>query len=185
MKRICGILGLVLLLSACEMKNEPMDQAIAFREALLGAKNCHFETTVTADYGDSIHRFGMDCQGDSSGNLEFEIIYPDSISDLRGKISNEGGKIEFEDKALYFPLMTDDLLTPASAPWIFLKTLRSGYIRCVGIEDASLRLTIDDSYDEDSLILDIWIESEQPHRADILQDGKRILSLDIESFVLS
>ena len=159
-----------------------MEQAIAFREKLLGAQNCQFQADVTADYGDSVHQFSMSCEGDSEGNLAFEILQPESIAEIKGRISGEGGHIEFEDKSLFFPLMTDDLLTPASAPWIFMKTLRSGYIRAAGVEDSYLRLTVDDSYADDALMLDIWMESDRPARADILQNGRRILSLEVTSF---
>lgn len=162
-----------------------MDRAVAFRETLLGAEGCSFQADITADYGDALHQFGMDCSADSAGNLKFEITQPESIAGIRGEISTEGGKIKFEDKALYFPLMTDDLLTPASAPWIFLKTLRGGYIRAVGWEEPFLRMTIDDSYADDALILDIWMESDIPVRAEILHDGKRILSLNVRSFSFS
>ena len=164
------------------MNNEPLDLAVSFRETLLGAENCSFQAEVTADYGDSIQQFVMDCHADAVGNLDFEILQPESISGIKGSISNEGGYIEFEDQALYFPLLTDDLLTPASAPWIFLKTIRSGYIKSACMEGSLLRVTIDDSYAENALTLDIWMEQNNPVRADIFHDGKRILSLNVESF---
>lgn len=181
MKRICWLVGLMIMLSGCD-KNDPLDHAVAFREVLLGAEGCSFQADITADYGDTLHQFGMKCSADSVGNLKFEITQPESIAGIRGEISNEGGKITFDDKFVYFPLMTDDLLTPASAPWIFLKTLRGGYIRSVGWEEPFLRMTVDDSYADDALMLDIWMEEDRLVRADILHDGKRILSLNVRSF---
>ena len=72
------------------------------------------------------------------------------------------------------------------APWIFLKTLRSGYLTSACREENRLHITVDDSYAEDALTLDIWLEDGKvPLRADILYAGKRILSLDVENFVLS
>ena len=78
--------------------------------------------------------------------------------------------------------MTDDLLTPASAPCIFLKTLRSGCISAVCREEDALHMTVDDSYAEDALRLDIWLRENVPVRADISQVGRRILSLDVKNF---
>ena len=176
---------MVLFFSGCEMENRPLNQAMIFREELLSSANCSFSAEVTADYGDSINRFSMDCIGDSAGNLSFEVTQPESISGIRGMISAEGGHIEFEDHALYLPLLTDDLLTPASAPWIFLKTLRSGYITSACEEDARLRVTINDSYADDALMLDVWFEQEKPVRADILHEGKRILALNVDMFSFS
>ena len=66
---------------------------------------------------------------------------------------------------------------------MFLKTLRSGYLRGAGMEGELLRLTIQDSYEENSLQLDIWLaEEDTPIRTEILCDGKRILSMDVRSF---
>ena len=55
-----------------------------------------------------------------------------------------------------------------------------------GMEGDWLRLTIDDSYEDDALHLDIWLSDDNmPARAEILHDGSRILSLQIENFVIS
>lgn len=154
------------------------------REKLLSAQGCSFQAEVTADYGDTVSVFSMDCQGDSAGELTFEITGPESISGIRGRISESGGSIDFEDQALYFPLLTDDLLTPASAPWIFLKTLRGGYLRSACMEEDLLHITVDDRYAEDALTLDIWLDDRIPVRADILWDGRRILAVKVENFAL-
>ena len=61
--------------------------------------------------------------------------------------------------------------------------MRSGYLTSAGMEGDLLRLTIDDSYEEDALTLDIWLnEQDIPIRAEILYDGRRILTLEIENF---
>lgn len=186
MKRVCWLLGLMLFLAGCSPENRELSSAMQLRDRLLTAESCSFQAEITADYGDSMHTFSMDCQGDAVGTLHFEITQPQTIAGIRGNISDAGGNITFEDQALYFPLLTDDLLVPASAPWIFLKTLRSGYITSVCSEEGLMHITVDDSYAEDALTLDIWLEEEtKPNRADILHDGKRILSLEVENFVIS
>ncbi len=156
-----------------------------FRDALLSADGCSFSAEVTADYGDSLHTFTMDCQGDRQGKITFEITAPGSISGIRGTISEEGGQVAFEEDALYFPLLTDDQLIPASAPWILLWSLRGGCITAVCREDELLRVTVDDSYEDDALTVDVWLKEKQPLRGDILYDGKRILSLKVENFLVS
>ena len=186
MKRMIWLLGVMVVLTGCSQENRDLAAAMKMREELLSAQGCAFHARVTADYGDSLNSFSMDCRGDSSGNLDFEITEPQTIAGIRGTISDQGGSIAFEDQALYFPLLTDDQLTPASAPWIFLKTLRSGCITAVCREEELLRLTIDDSYEEDALKLDIWLRDEKvPIRGDVLYDGKRILTIEAENFVFS
>ena len=79
--------------------------------------------------------------------------------------------------------MADDALSPVSAPWIFLRTLRSGYITAVSEENSLLRMTVNDSYEENALRLDIWLDGEgHPVRGEILQEGMGILTLRIENF---
>ena len=176
----------MVFLAGCDSGNRDLKDAMAFRDALLSAGNCSFRANITADYGDSIYSFAMDCQADSTGNLTFEIREPETLSGIRGTISASGGTIRFDETELWFDLLADGQLSPAGAPWIFLKTLRSGYLTSACREENQLHITVDDSYAEDALTLDIWLEDgEVPLRADILYAGKRILSLDVENFVLS
>ena len=88
--------------------------------------------------------------------------------------------------ALSFPLLADGQVTPVSAPYLLIKTLRGGYVRSVGEDGDFLRVTVDDSYEENALQLDIWLDSENhPIRAEILYDGRRILSMNIADFCIS
>ena len=48
------------------------------------------------------------------------------------------------------------------------------------------RLTMDDSYAEDALRMEIWLNGDDlPVRGEIYYGGRRILSLDVKNFVLS
>ena len=48
-----------------------------------------------------------------------------------------------------------------------------------------LHLTIDDSYEEDALQLDIWLDGQNlPVQSDILYDGRRILTVQVSNFTL-
>lgn len=177
------LLVFAVFLGGCAGQDRALKQGMTFRSELLAAEGCRFLAVVTADYGDELYTFSMECQGDKTGNIAFSLTEPEALSGIQGTISDNGGRITFEDTALYFPLLTDDQLSPASAPWIFLKTLRSGYLTSAGLEEGNLRLTMDDTYEEDALHLDIWMgENRMPVRADILYDGRRILSLEVEGF---
>lgn len=184
MKRVFWLMGLVFFLMGCSPENRELNQAMMLRDKVLNAQKCSFSAEVTADYGDSLFSFSMDCQADKKGNLEFVITKPDTIAGIEGHITDSGGEVVFDNTALYFPMLTDEHLTPASAPWIFLKTLRSGYISSVCREDVFLHITVDDSYSDGELKLDIWLdEAGTPIRGDVLYDGKRILSLKVENLV--
>lgn len=183
MKRWAAWALSLLLLAGCTGKGEELDRAMALRADLLAASGCSFTACITADYGDEIQEFTLECTADNQGNLNFTVTEPQSISGITGNISTDGGKLTFDDVALAFPLLAGEMASPVSAPWIFLKTLRSGYLTAAGEDGEYLRLTIDDSYEDDALQVDIWLDSEtKPVQADILYDGSRILSLRISNF---
>ena len=125
----------------------------------------------------------MACQSDNDGNLTFTVQSPESISGISGTISSGEGKLTFDDVALYFPLMTDDQISPVSGPWILMKTLLGGYLTACSEEDALMRLTIDDSYEEDALQLEIWMDADdRPVNAEIYYDGRRIVTMEVGNF---
>lgn len=179
-----GILTLSLLfLCGCSGNTKGIDRGMELRTKLLEANSVCFDAQITADYGDKAYLFGMHCQGDRDGNIRFTVTEPESISGITGEIKKDGGALTFDDTALHIELLTDEQLNPVSAPWIFLQALRSGYMTCAGMEDDLLRLTIDDSYKEDALQLDIWVNGQNiPVGAEILYDGKHILSLSLVNF---
>lgn len=177
-------LGLLFFLCGCDASSE-IERGMALRSAVLQGNSCSFEGRVTADYGDRMHMFSMKCSFDTAGRMEFCVTEPESISNITGNISADRGALTFNDTVLYFPLLADEQLAPVSAPWIFMKTLRSGYLTAACMEDGKLRLTIDDSYEEDALKLDIWLnDAEKPVLCEILYDGRRILSMEIVNFVI-
>lgn len=185
MRKLAGILLVMVLLTGCLGQNDDLDRMMELRAKLLSSE-CSFQTEVTADYGDKLYTFGLYCEGDTQGNVGFRVTSPESISGIEGRTSSDGGKLTFDDTALTFPLLADDQVTPVSAPYLLVKTLRGGYVRSVGEEEDSLRVTIDDSYEEDALQLDIWLNGDNlPVRAEILYEGRRILSMSITDFQIS
>ena len=172
------------MLFGCGKKDDALDKALVMRQRLQGA-SCSFDCTVTADYGEKIHVFSMRCTADSSGDLTFEVLSPDTISGITGIISRNKGKLTFDDKALAFELMADGQFSPVSAPWILIHTLQGGYLTSCTETDYGMLLCIDDSYESDPLRLDVRMDKDgNPMSAEILWQGRRILSMEIENFQL-
>lgn len=185
LKRILCILLLLVILPGCSDGRAEMDRAMALRSRLLAASGIRFDAVVTADYGDKLTTFSLSCETDEEGNLRFTVLSPESIEGITGILSATGGKLTFEDTALAFPTMADGQLSPVSAPWILLNTLRSGYLTSCALEEGALRLSIDDSYADDALHLDIWLDpSDQPARGEILWQGRRLLSVTVTNFTI-
>lgn len=183
MKKVLVALIAVLFLMGCSRSGDDMSRALAIRERILKSDGSVFETIITADYGDKIFTFTMDCRTDSAGNLSFKVLEPQSIAGIEGQISHDGGKLTFDDKVLAFETMADGLITPVSAPWVLINTLRSGYLSACGMDGEFLKILLDDSYKEEALRLDVWIDAMNiPFKTEILWKGSRVLSLDVKNF---
>lgn len=181
MKRLMAAVLAVFFLTGCA--DDELDTAMRLRDQLQNSDGCEFDVTVTADYGDALHEFGMHCQMDELGDISFTVTAPETISGISGKITEGGGQLTFDDQVLAFPLLADGQLSPVSAPWILIHTLRSGYLNACTQTQEGTMLVIDDSYAEDALQLDIWLdENDLPVSAEILYEGLRILSLEVSAF---
>ena len=183
MKKFLAVIAAsALLFSGCGNKNSAIDQALVLRE-MIQQNECSFHVDITADYGYAVHEFGMDCLADPTGKLSFTVSSPETIQGITGTVDGTEGNLTFDDTVLSFALLADGQITPVSAPWILIRTLRSGYIHAFTESESGYKLIIHDSYEEDSLQLDIWLDAEGlPVSAEILWQGRRILSMCVSNF---
>ena len=183
MKRIAVLVLLVIFLAGCGGQESLMDRAAAFRQTLLTAQGCSFDTRITADFGDKTYTFAMACTADQQGNLSFTVSEPETIAGITGMVSAVGGKLTFDDTALAFALLADGEISPVSSPWLLIKTLRSGYLSACGMDGELIRLTIDDSYEADAMQVNVWMDgNDLPVRGEILWQGRRMITLSVENF---
>lgn len=177
------ILCVVLFFAGCKNANEPLENGLSLRTKLLESKGCSFHTTITADYGEKLYVFSMNCTTDSLGNLDFTVTKPATISGITGRISVEGGAVTFDDKVLAFKMLADGQVTPVSAPWLFIKALRSGYLNgCTAGED-TYEMTIDDSYADGTLQLKVQAQGDFPVSSEIFWQGRRVVTLTVDNFI--
>lgn len=185
MKIAAAVVLIVCLLSGCGAGDDQMDQAMNLRKKILEADVCSFQSVITADYGDALYTFQMECSTDSAGNLQFTVTDPETISGITGSISQDSASLTFDDKVLAFPMLADGELTPVSAPWLFMNTLRSGYLTGCSKEEEGFCIYIDDSFEESPLHLMIYTNQDiLPVSAEIVWQERRILSLDIRDFAI-
>ena len=184
MKRLLAMCLLLISLCGCKTSQSQMDQALMLRQNLLKSQGCSFSATISADYQDALYTFVLRCESDWDAQIKFSVLQPEPISGITGTVSAKGGKLTFDDKVLAFPLLADGLLSPVSAPWIFLQSLRSGYIKSCGNDGDGMIITINDTYASESICIDIYTDSNSlPKHVDIFWQGRRILSMDITDFV--
>ncbi|MBR4972786.1 MAG: hypothetical protein IKY59_07435 [Oscillospiraceae bacterium] len=182
MKRRIILLVCVLMLCGCSGKNTAMDAALGLRSSIAQANCCKFSVKIIADYGNVTYEFSMDCESDREGNVQFTVTQPETIAGITGRVTANGGKLTFDDQMLYIPMLTDDQITPISGPWILMRSLLSGCITSC----TEGRITIDDSYEDDALKLDIFLdEAGTPDTVDVYWKNRRILLMNVTSFVLT
>lgn len=173
-------LCMLLFLSGCDASAQ-IERGMALRSALLRSDSS-FETRITADYGDKTFTYSMQCAFTDNGDMTFTVTAPETIAGITGSVTDDSGMLTFDDTALQFPLMADEQVSPVTAPWVMMKALRSGYLTSAGEDEGFLRLTINDTYEEDALQVDIWLNDQDlPVRAEMVYDGLRILSMDVEN----
>ena len=183
MKRLVCIVLMIGLLGGCA-GGDNLDGVLALRSRLL-AESCAFDAKIIADYGDMVYQFTLSCDCARDGTVKFRVIAPESIAGISGSVASDGGKLEFQDTALAFAMMADGQISPVGAPYVLMKALLGGYITACGREGDTLRVTIQDNYDQDAMTVDVWLnEDHLPLRAEILWDNRRILTMELENFVI-
>ena len=183
MKRILSVVIMILMFCGCASKNDAYERVISLRSKLQSGQGCTFLANITADYGEKIYNFSLDCKSDSYGNIQFLVKEPESIAGISGELSQNKGTLLFDDQSLAFELLADGCASPISAPWILMRAMLGGYIRSCTANDDGLVIQIDDSYEEDPLILELWTDLQLcPLRADIFWQGRRIVALEIKDF---
>lgn len=183
MKFIAPLLLVLSFFSGCSSRNPGLEQATNLRANLLAADGCSFKTEIIADYGDIIHTFQMSCEVNSTGRLDFTVTAPNSISGISGFISHDGASLTFDETVLGFPMLADGEISPVCAPWLFIHSLRGGYISGCSKETDGLCIYLDDSFCDDPLKLEVRTDQNSvPTYCEFIWQNRRILSLKIHDF---
>ena len=133
MKRLfAALLICITFLAGCSDNEGSLNKGLELRNMLLSASGCSFQAAVTADYGDRLYTFCVECVSDKEGKLTFCATAPESISGISGFVSYDRSALTFDDEVLAFPKLTDKEISPVSAPWILINTLKSGYLTACG-----------------------------------------------------
>ena len=180
MKKLLPLLLVFLL--GCSGADPAMEEALELRSRLLAASSIRFEAEVAADYITSIERFDLLCTFDGAGEMTFTVEEPEDIADLSGSCTGTEGTVEFDGTVLAFPLMADGRLSPLAGPWVLVKALKEGAITAVSRDGETLHLTVDDSYADDALTVDVWLENGQIEGAEIAWEGRRCLTMAVDDF---
>ena len=180
MKRLLLALTAVLLLTGCGQK---VSEGLRIRQKLRAAPGCRFSCTVTAEYEDKAASFSMDCTADADGQVQFTVTAPETIAGITGTVSGEGGTLTFDETVLALPLLADGTLAPVRGPWVMLHSLTGGYLVSEVREGETLHLSVNDSYRDDALGLELWLDgTDAPVRCEIACSGRRVMTMEVANF---
>ena len=186
LKRIVILTVCVFLLSACVSacgnRVDDLAPMMQLRQDLAKADGCSFLAEITADYGDRIYNFTLKCTTNATGDAYFEVMKPESIAGISGRVSPIGGKLEFDDQVLLFSGLTQGQITPVIAPWLMIKAITGGYISAVNND---MVVTINDTFSGDELLTLLTLqENARPSYCELFYKNRRILSLHISDFCI-
>ena len=183
MKRVLWLCVVLFVLSGCRAPDKNISRVLQFRESLIQSDGCAFRAKIAADYEQQVYHFTVDCKADREGNLSFTLVEPESIVGISGEVRADSGRLIFDNAVLGFPLLADGILAPVSGPWVMLNALRSGYITACSNMESGILVTVNDSYAEDALELNVWVDDQlTPFRGEIFWQGRRVLSLELDKF---
>ena len=179
MKKLLPLILVFLL--GCTGTDPAMDAALALRSRVLAAETIRFTVAVGADYITNIEEFSLECVQNGEV-MSFRVREPEEIEAISGTVRGSEGTVGFDETVLAFPLMAEGRLSPLSGPWVLVKALRTGHILAAGREGELIHLFIDDSYEDNALTLDIWLEEGWPTQAEISWEGRRCLTMTFDDF---
>ena len=184
----CVRLLALALTALCACGGKPdaaMQQALALRTALGAAGGCTFTAEVTADYGEKIYAYTMECVCETDAGARFTLRAPQTLAGISAEISADGTHVSYEDTEVGFSALAGGRLAPMQLPWLLADGWYSGRICAAGREDGAVRVSCQLGYGEQTLTLDTWLgEDGFPQKSAVSFDGQTLLTAEIQNFSL-
>lgn len=183
MRTIIAFIISVSILCGCSERQDSISKALILRQLFSAENTVEFCADITADYGNRIHSFSVYCMADPTGDLRFRVVKPETIQNVEGTISDTGGKLEFEQKALFFDPMVFGQISPVMAPWLMVKAIRGGYIRSESDGKNGSEILIDDTFRNTQLQVIVKLDGEGVITdCEIIWSNRRIMTVCVSQF---
>ena len=182
MRRILLLILILALLTGCKSEESILSRGIQFRSELLSAGGCSFRGEITADYGEEVSSFTLDCVADHEGNVTFCVVSPETISGITGVIDGNEGKVTYDGLQLAFPLLVYDRISPVAAPGIIVECWLKEFILSAGISQYIYRATYEKKIHGNALLIDTYFEKDIPISVELCYNGNRIIEMKITDF---
>lgn len=179
------LLMLTVSVMLCGCSGEEPNAGLLLRQRMSGSNGCCFRAEICADYYGYTNSFVLQCQFDGSGEMTFEVLDPESIYGITGKIRKDRGELLFDDQIIGFSYLCNDVLSPVSMPWLFIRALQSGVMEASGTWSQGSTINLQDTYGDESFLIRCWLDQNHlPVSCEILWQGKRIVTMQLRDFQL-
>lgn len=182
--RILPLAAGLMLLTACGEAAEPVQEALEFRTALLSADACAFTAQVTADMGERVYEFTLDCGYDPETNgAALTVTAPEAIAGIAATVDGEASSVAFDGVALELGTLAGGRLAPLELPQVLGEAWAYGYVESQAQEGDGWLVTYRSGYDdEELLVLTAFDGGMVPLRAEVYADGVLALSAELAGF---
>jgi hypothetical protein len=188
---LCAILALGIA-AACQGR-QPLgrDPSAAIRLIYAEAEACSIQAVLTADYGDRVTVFQVLYTYRKNGDDTVEILAPPEVAGLRAVLSKDGSALEYQGVSLETGSLPGLGIAPVEALSGALTALREGHQTAWGREKfrATPSVTLDFATraGETEITRRFWMEEKTGLLlyAEVSVDGRRVLSIEVETFFMT
>lgn len=172
---------LLLLLCACGAGETSAQTPVSLRTGLKNAEGCSFIAAVTADYGEYIRQFTLECCCSPDESI-LTVTEPDNAAGITAVVSGDQAAVSFGDTILAVEEFTTRRISPMAAPYILERAWSQGYISATGTDGARETVEYLLGYGSDELIITTYFENGMPMEAEISDGVSVLISCEISDF---
>lgn len=185
-----AVLCMAVLCTGCQVTaNKPETRVKELRKLYQTMESLHATADITADYGERIYQYSVAIEGDvSSGSMTVQS--PENIAGTVLQWSDGTTSLSYDSVTLETGDLTDSGLSPADAMPVVLAACRGGLLLECGEElldgETVLFAKLENPNQQQSAV-SCWFsaEDETLKRAELEDNGRRVITLDFSSFELS
>lgn len=179
--RIAVPMLLLLLLCACGAGETSAQTPVRFRTSLTEAGGCDLAAAVTADYGDYIRQFTLDCSLEI-GKTAFTVTQPDNAAGITATVSGEKAAVSFGDTILAVEEFSTRKISPMAAPYILERAWSTGYVSSTGMDGEWETVEYLLGYGSDQLTVTTAFSGQVPVKAEISDGKNNLVTCEISDF---
>lgn len=185
MRRLIAVaLMMTMCLTACRgADNEAEKEAIRKRTDLLSAGGCRLTAEVTADYGERVYEYTLECDYAYQGKSDIKVIKPEIVEGLSATMEYGNTMLSFDGLSIDTGILAEPELTPLGAVIMMADAWSAGYISGTCFEAADdiecLYVSYLVGYDNDELEYRTWFDkaSLKPVKGEIISDGRAVIMI--------